>query len=227
MAYNNRFYMPSRNDSKIGHNMWFSFENGPVTFVSVDTETNFPNSFFPQYNFNGEQLVWLDQTLKNINRKKTPWVIVVGHRPIYSSQNVFSNATGEIIGESKILQDAFEDILYNNNVDIMMVGHVHSYERTHPVYKTKVEKTNGKMHNLRYPIHIVNGAGGNIEGLTATTDFYFNQEWKASILNKDEGYGILRTTFDRLTKVHSLKFNYHYAKTNEVVDSFTITKDSY
>ncbi|KAF0978436.1 hypothetical protein FDP41_002256 [Naegleria fowleri] len=154
--------MPGRNFSLIGHNMWHS---GLVTFVAIDTETNIPHSFFPESNFKNkvDQSEWLSDTLSKINKKKTPWV-VVGHRPIYSSQNIFSAADESIIGESKILQEVFEDILYKYHVNIAMfgkagkcswkkitnphthiqmrmhtVGHVHSNERTNPVYRTLVE----------------------------------------------------------------------------------------
>ncbi|KAG2392460.1 hypothetical protein C9374_012712 [Naegleria lovaniensis] len=231
MAYNHRFFMPGRNSSLIGHNMWHSFENGLVTFVAIDTETNFPHSFFPQFNFQNkiDQLEWLSDTLSKIDRKKTPWVVVVGHRPIYSSQYIFSAANGSIIGESKILQQAFEDILYKYQVDIAMFGHVHSYERTNPVYRTQVEPgtaNSNHFHNLRYTIHIVNGAGGNTEGLTPGKDFYLGQSWASKIFYQDEGYGILKSRFDSNLNVYSLEFNYYAAKTNELVDSFTVTKNA-
>lgn len=128
-AYNYRFYMPGRNESSIGHNMWHSFEYGPITFVAIDTETNFPGAHFAKYDkdFHGDQLKWLDETLSKVDRKKTPWLIVVGHRPIYSSTHEFSDEKGEPIGEAKTLQEAFEDLIQKYKTDIFMVGHVHSY----------------------------------------------------------------------------------------------------
>ncbi|KAF0976862.1 hypothetical protein FDP41_004157 [Naegleria fowleri] len=225
MAYNHRFFMPLRNTSQYGHNMWYSFEHGPITFVSISTETNYPNAFYSEYNFKGDQLAWLEHTLSSIDRKKTPWVIVVGHRPVYSSKHGFSTADGQVSGESLRIQSAFEDIIVKYHVDIMMVGHVHSYERTYPVYKTQVERKNN-FHNLRYPIHIVNGAGGCIEGVTHEWYIHFGHDWSANIFYKDEGYGILRTSYSRQTRVHSLHFDFHAAKTNEIVDTVTITKDA-
>ena len=111
--------------------MWYTFKQGLITFIATDTETNFPQSFFPQYDnlFSGNknQLIWLEETLKNVDRKETPFLIIVGHRPIYSSDYAFSDIPGNIIGESLRLQAAFEDLLYKYHVDIAFYGHVHSY----------------------------------------------------------------------------------------------------
>ena len=224
VAYNHRFFMPLRNDSRFGHNMWHSFQHGPITFVSIDTETNFPHNFYPEYDFKGDQMKWLDETLSKIDRKVTPWVIVLGHRPIYTSKHGFSNAEGIPEGQAIIVQDAFEEILYKYHVDIATFGHVHSYQRTFPTYKLQVEtKTN--YHNLRYPIHIINGAGGCLEGITIFMHKY--SPWSAKIFNEDEAYGILRTSYNPTTRVHKITFNLHAAKTNEIVDTVTITKDAY
>lgn len=32
------------------------------------------------------QYKWLEQDLKSIDRSKTPWVIIGGHRPMYTSE---------------------------------------------------------------------------------------------------------------------------------------------
>lgn len=78
---------------------------------------------------------------------------------------------------------------------------------------------------MKYPIHIVNGGGGNIEGQTKAESFHMNHDWTADIFYKDEGYGILHTYYDEKTKFYSLKFNYHDSKTGSVVDTVTISKD--
>nr|CAG4708299.1 unnamed protein product [Naegleria fowleri] len=225
-ALNHRFFMPLRNNSAYGHNMWYSFEYGPITFISISTETNYPNNFFPEYVFKGDQLAWLEQTLSNIDRKRTPWIIVTGHRPIYSSAFGYSNSHGIPDGQSVPIQNAFEDLLVKYHVDIMLVGHVHSYERTYPVYKTQVERKDN-FHNLRYPIHIVNGAGGCIEGLTWSFSYHWGINWSAHIYNKDEGYGVLKTSFNPQTKIHSLSFSFYSAGENQLIDSVTITKDQH
>ena len=72
--------------------MWYSFDVGLVHFVAIDTETSYPNapegelSFWHAGPF-GNQLEWLenDITKADANRAAVPWVVVIGHRPMYSS----------------------------------------------------------------------------------------------------------------------------------------------
>lgn len=55
-------------------------------------------------------------------------------------------------------------------VDVYLSGHVHTYERSYPVYNWDVrfDLENATIPTLVYdeptaPVYIVNGAGGNIE----------------------------------------------------------------
>ena len=55
-----------------------SYDFGMVHMVMFSTEHDFrPGS--PQY-------IWLENDLKNVDRTKTPFVIVSGHRPMYCSE---------------------------------------------------------------------------------------------------------------------------------------------
>lgn len=54
--------------------------------------------------------------------------------------------------------------------DVYLSGHVHTYERSYPVYgeHTYFDVEHAEIPTLLYddpvaPVHIVNGAGGNIE----------------------------------------------------------------
>ena len=75
-GYRNWFRMPKL---KSGSEFWFSFDYLGVHVVSFSTEHDFsPNS---------TQGRWLreDLTKANGNRQQVPWVVVVGHRPLYCS----------------------------------------------------------------------------------------------------------------------------------------------
>ena len=37
------------------------------------------------------QYSWLEKDLQNVDRVKTPWVILAGHRPMYASEIVVGN----------------------------------------------------------------------------------------------------------------------------------------
>merc|ERR1719231_163046 len=93
---NSRFNMPSL-ESNGSLNMWYSFNYGPIHFIVINTETDFPNApeegrdeDFQKAGFFGEKrdtyLNWLENDLKMANgeeeRKRRPWVVALGHRPI-------------------------------------------------------------------------------------------------------------------------------------------------
>ena len=46
--------------------------------MMMSTEHNFTQGS-PQYE-------WMEQDLKNVNRSLTPWVVIAGHRAMYTSQ---------------------------------------------------------------------------------------------------------------------------------------------
>jgi hypothetical protein len=60
-----------------GSSRWYSFEQGPVHFIAIDTDAyGFDEVAYilaPQYN-------WLKADLAGIDREKTPFVVLIGHR---------------------------------------------------------------------------------------------------------------------------------------------------
>lgn len=69
------------------------------------------------------QWKWLEKELKNIDREKTPWLIVLMHAPIYNS-----NEAHFMEGES--MRVVFESWFCHYKVDVVLAGHVHAYERS-------------------------------------------------------------------------------------------------
>ena len=61
----------------------YSFDYGSVHFVMMSTEHD--------YKKGSRQYTWLEKDLKSVDRNKTAWLVVGGHRPMYSSQKVLSN----------------------------------------------------------------------------------------------------------------------------------------
>ena len=59
----------------------YSYDYGLVHYIMMSTEHNFePGS---------RQYMWLENDLKKIDRKKTPWVILGGHRAMYASAMIW------------------------------------------------------------------------------------------------------------------------------------------
>jgi hypothetical protein len=103
-----------------------------------------------------------------------------------------------------------------------MVGHVHGYERQWPVFNNTVTSKDYNNPNGGVP-HIVNGSGGNIEGLVFNFEMQ-NSIWHAKHYLDDEGYGILRATQDGNDEV--LQWKFYSATDNKEQDEIIIQKPS-
>lgn len=68
-----------------------------------------------------EQLAWLAEGLKDSGSR---WKIVFFHHPIYTSGRYTAGASS--------LRRALEPVLVNGDADVVLSGHEHFYERTHP-----------------------------------------------------------------------------------------------
>ena len=162
-AYNNRWNMPSKSSNGVA-NMWYSWNVGPVHFVSINTETDFDGAgeethgdsgIFPAGSFGrqGEYLEWLENDLKQAyaDKKsgKRPFIVAGGHRPCCQPGNL------------SVYFDKYE-------VDLYVAGHAHTYARSvqacagppcHTTYNTTYETS-----------YIYSGACGNDEtGIEGTT----------------------------------------------------------
>jgi len=198
-----------------GTSMWYSFNYGLAHFVSIDTETDYNGSPEGQgslagYGPFGDQLAWLEADLQKAvaNRALRPWIFVAGHRPIYSVTCMDSN--GNPTSSCKSLQDAIEDLLYKYQVDIFFAGHVHSYQRTTPVYRGTP--------TANAPVHIIHGAAGNIEGHSKLPG---NASWL--VAKDDENFGYGRLTIFNDTTIH---WAAHRDSDNGVVDELYVVKKS-
>jgi len=70
--------------------------------------------------------------------------------------------------EGESMRAMFESWFVNSKVDLVLSGHVHSYERSERVSNIKYNITNGLSYPVKdpsAPIYITIGDGGNIEGI--------------------------------------------------------------
>ncbi|KAG8448886.1 hypothetical protein GDO86_015816 [Hymenochirus boettgeri] len=80
--YRNRFSMPGNTEG-----LWYSWDLGPAHIISLSTEVY----FFIIYGKEvvAEQFKWLQKDLQEANkptkRSVHPWIITMGHRPMYCS----------------------------------------------------------------------------------------------------------------------------------------------
>lgn len=152
-AYNCRWKMPN------SHNMWHSFDYGPIHFVAINTETDFADA--PEEQFGDcthcklpagsfgrqdEYLTWLkeDLTAAAANRAIVPWIVTFGHRPMYSDDGD-TCITPSVCNTVGGLIDSFSDL--------HITGHLHYYSRQVP------------LHSSIRPAHVLVGGAGNDEWL--------------------------------------------------------------
>lgn len=155
VPYSLRFNMPGNSEELTGteapatRNLYYSFDVGAVHFVYFSTETNFlPGS--SQYNF-------LKHDLESVDRDKTPFVIVQGHRPMYTTSNELRDA-----GLRARMLEHLEPLLVKNNVTLALWGHVHRYERFCPLNNFTCSNCVGQKgeDSEAYTVHIVIGMAG-------------------------------------------------------------------
>lgn len=143
-------------------------------------------------------MAWLEADLAKAaspaERALRPWILVGGHRPVYSAA-LYDPATGRPSGPAVALQAAVEGLFSKYGVDVYFCGHQHSYERSYPVFDTThIEKS---YDHPTAPVYIVAGAAGNTEGHTGYPDA--NPAWTAVVNNKDYGIGHLAVQGDVLS----------------------------
>lgn len=202
---------------------WYSFDYGNAHFVFVDTETSYPHS--PEgagsqrpYGAGpfGDQLAWLKADLTRANlpasRAARPWLIVAGHRPLYSSERVDSPAN-----VLETVRSTFEPLFLEARVDLYLCGHVHAFEANYQARDGVVTQRNFKKPGA--PVSVVNGAAGNTEGHNTGNWLAKTPGWLAYRNTPDYGYGMMT--------VHNgsaLTYSFYAAARNEKAYEFTIAK---
>ena len=113
---------------------WYSHDYGNVHFTWISTEHNFT--------FGSPMYTWLENDLASVDRSRTPWLLVMAHRPMYCSgiQKHDDNAyeirklnysfLTSLYRRVQVGQrDAYEDLLHKYNVDLFITGHYHLCKR--------------------------------------------------------------------------------------------------
>eukprot|EP00928_Gymnodinium_smaydae_P062366 TRINITY_DN46250_c0_g1_i1.p1 TRINITY_DN46250_c0_g1~~TRINITY_DN46250_c0_g1_i1.p1 ORF type:complete len:615 (-),score=36.57 TRINITY_DN46250_c0_g1_i1:199-1995(-) len=200
-----RFRMPtpSRQEA-LG---WYSFDLGAVHVVMMDTELSCGKG--------SEQLVWLEADLKAVNRSRTPWVVVTGHRPMYAVGS--GGSYGPDLSNSFCLGAASSDLetlFLVHEVDLCLWGHVHNALATCPVYKGKCIKKPGASKTrpgFQYlaPVHAVVGNGGmDLSGIApdpAPWVAWQSNTWGWNTLTADGSWNLKVSFFDeRDTVLHEI-----------------------
>ena len=122
---------------------WYSFDEGGVHVVVMSSEHDWRQG--------STQYAWLASDLKSVNRTKTPWIILATHRMMYTTQAKEVNDYKVSLG----MREQLEDLLYAYQVNLMLVGHQHSYERSCAAYRGECVKD-----GVSGTTHLVVGSAG-------------------------------------------------------------------
>jgi len=205
-AYQTRFEMPSSS----GTDLWHSFEQGGVHFIAISTEHD--------YTAGSEQLEWFaaDLAAAAANRENVPWIVVYGHKPAYTTHG----GSDSHDGQREEIRGIFEPFLVDHQVDLVIWGHEHFYERTWPVVNATVQQRGVDEEGYMFsgyhaPIHITAGTGGR-GSYTPEDD---EAEWT---FHREVSHGLLHITVDR--KAGSMHVEY-VRNDGEVGDAFLLLKE--
>ncbi|GLV35264.1 uncharacterized protein CBL_01586 [Carabus blaptoides fortunei] len=221
--YRARFSMPDETES-----IMYSFDMGPVHFISISTELY----YFMNYGLKPLvfQYQWLEKDLIEANlpenRAQRPWIVVMGHRPMYCSNDNENDCahheTLTRVGLPFMHFFGLEQLFYDYGVDLEIWAHEHSYERLWPIYDYKVY--NGSYdepyRNPTAPVHIVTGSAGCKEGRE-----HFNitmPSWSA-FRSSDYGYTRMKAYNDTHLYLEQVSDD----KLGAIIDSFWIIKDTH
>ncbi|OTF81945.1 hypothetical protein BLA29_009950 [Euroglyphus maynei] len=208
---------------------------GPIHIIMFSTEYY----YYTEYGWNQipTQFEWLEQDLirANQNRAERPWIIVMGHRPLYCLKMGDDSCNHQTMERKELRQGihmhrrqnspreyGLEDLFYKYGVDIQFYGHEHFYARLDPIYNYTV--LNGKRSKNPYdhpegPIHITTGSAGNYELHPS-----FNNDLKSwvSCHFLDYGYTRLLVENEYQIRLQQVSDDQH----GEVLDEINIIKST-
>eukprot|EP00730_Choanoeca_flexa_P015560 TRINITY_DN7174_c0_g1_i1.p1 TRINITY_DN7174_c0_g1~~TRINITY_DN7174_c0_g1_i1.p1 ORF type:complete len:483 (+),score=102.42 TRINITY_DN7174_c0_g1_i1:1170-2618(+) len=232
-AYNTRWHMPADESNGV-LNMWYSFNHGPVHFVSINSETDFPGAgeentgdshdpFLPAGHFapEGAYLRWLEEDLRKAQQERgmRPWILAGGHRPY---DEIKGNGVAEL----------FEKY----GVDMYFAGHAHSYARSMPINTAGVDNrhTKSHVHNANGTVMIVAGGPGcdempDVGFATDWSDFEHDMDAYGGpiVPSGSEVYatGLLASGLLNVVNRTALHFQLIGSYNHSVLDELWLTKD--
>jgi hypothetical protein len=192
------FFPP--NAPETGDAMYYSFDWGSAHFAAFDT--NFDGLT------GGAQLRWLEADLERAKSAGAKWLVLFFHEPPYTvgGYALFLRAAHEVIPP---IADRF-------GVDLVLSGHDHNYQRSHPVRGEVVHDAwqSPAFVSPRGTIYLVSGGGGRqLYPEVLSSDHRFTRLF----IYEHHALELVITPAEIRVKARS--------PTKEVLDEFTITKD--
>ena len=138
-AYQTYFSLPEASgQTDVTRGLWYAFTAGSVRVISIANDDvayqNGGDSYVRGYS-SGAQKAWLEQELAATRQNHDiDWVVVCMHQVAISTVDKFNGADLGIREEWVPLFDKY-------NVDLVVCGHEHHYERSHPIRGQEENRT--------------------------------------------------------------------------------------
>jgi hypothetical protein len=160
-AFRNRFSMPYELSGGSPDNFWYSYDYGNVHWISISSEHDLDDG--------SVQKEWLRADLAAAasaeRRAQVPWIVLALHKPLYCSADNWGTSYADLL----------EPLCLQYGVDLTITGHMHIYERVHPLEngvvtcypQTTHSLAEGKVDTYRScnkgPVHVVQGNTGGMQ----------------------------------------------------------------
>jgi hypothetical protein len=166
-AYQTYFSLPAASgQTDVTRGLWYSFTAGSVRVISIANDDicyqDGGSSYVHGYSA-GAQKVWLERELAAARRDRhIDWVVICMHQVAISSVDQFNGADLGIRQEWLPLFDHY-------GVDLVVCGHEHHYERSHPIRGRQANATltpipaataTDVIDTTKGTVHMVIGGGG-------------------------------------------------------------------
>lgn len=177
-AYQTYFALPDSGAGAELRGLWYSFTAGSVRVISLnndDVAFQDGGNFYVHGYSGGEQKRWLATELDAARRDPgIDWVVVCMHQTAISTAD---KANGADLG----IREQWLPLFDRYQVDLVVCGHEHHYERSHPLRGTlptdtrtpiPVDTRSDLIDATRGTVHLVIGGGGTS---APTNGFFFPQ----------------------------------------------------
>ena len=129
-AYQTRFGLPDHGGEPEWRGLWYAFTAGAVRVVSLANDDvcyqDGGDSYVRGYS-GGAQRAWLERTLAAARADPgIDWIVVCMHQTAISSAH-------DANGCDRGIREAFLPLFDRYGVDVVVCGHEHHYERSHPL----------------------------------------------------------------------------------------------
>jgi len=211
---------------------WFAVTLGSIRVVSIDTEVDFTST--------SPQGRWLARELASIDRTRTPWVVVGGHRPgVIDSTDGPDDRPAPPAGKlnpsdlsvMELLQEHVWPLLVRYNVTLAFGGHNHVYQRSCAWSVVEPGAADGcvaysSTRDDGVAVYVEPGAPVNIVVGTGGAQHTYNGHGHAFTEKSFYKFGYVRLTALNRTHMYG-EFQDAGSGYGDVLDKFLITQRDY